>query len=226
VFTTSEDDREVLARELPGLRASVVPNGVDLERFTRRAGAPADRAGAVFVGKMDYRPNVDAAVWFCDEVLPRVRERDPEFRFTIVGAEPAPAVRALGKRRGVEVTGFVDDTRPYLESAALAVAPLRSGSGTRLKILEALAMETPVVTTTTGAEGIDARDGEHLWREDDPAAFADRVVEVAAGDRAAEAVGRAGRELVERRYGWKAIAASAAETVASLTRKAKAAALA
>jgi sugar transferase (PEP-CTERM/EpsH1 system associated) len=208
VLAVSGTDRDQLRADLPGLEVSVVPNGVDLDYYRPAPTGEQEEAGAVFVGKMDYRPNVDAVVWFCDEILPRVRESVPGFTFTIVGGRPTRAVSALGERPGVRVTGRVPDTRPYLRAAAVVVTPLRAGSGTRLKILEAMAMGRAVVSTAIGCEGLDVADGRHLLVADDAGGFAKRVVRLAGEPREREQLERAGRELVERRYGWaQAVAA-------------------
>jgi polysaccharide biosynthesis protein PslH len=195
-----------------------VPNGVDLERV--RPVAVAERApGAVFVGKMDYRPNVDAVRWFCQQVLPRVRERLPGFSFTIVGAEPVPAVRALERLGNVMVTGRVADPLPYLRRPTSAVAPLRAGSGTRLKILEALAAGCPVVSTTIAAEGLAVRDGEHLLLADAPEAFASRLLSLALSEPLRRSLAVAGRRLVESRYGWDSAVAVLEDVYERVVRK-------
>lgn len=217
VVTVSNVDRDVLRRELPDLDAEVVPNGVDLERFTPSGRAEQDRAeGAVFIGKMDYRPNVDAVEWFCSEILPLVRRRLPEFTFTICGAPATRSVVALGRLPGVRVAGRVADTRPYLDETAVVVVPLRAGSGTRLKILEALAMARPVVATTLAAEGLEADDGVHLLIADAPYAFAERVVRLVEDVAERRRLGRAGRSLVEQRYGWETAVARLEEVYAGL----------
>jgi sugar transferase (PEP-CTERM/EpsH1 system associated) len=204
VLTVSEEDRQALRSELPVLEATVVPNGVDLQHYSPSASDDPEQASAVFVGKMDYRPNVDAVRWFCAEVLPRVRAAVPHFVFTIVGPRPTSAVRELARLPGVRVTGRVADTRPYVRDAAVAVVPIRAGSGTRLKILEALAMGRAVVSTTLGCEGLDTVDGAHLVVADSPRDFADQVIRLLrhGGERAR--LGRAGRRLMEERYGWAA----------------------
>jgi len=201
VLTVSEADRTVLRAAVPGLAATVVPNGVDLEYFSFTPPTPDD-AGVVFIGKMDYRPNVGAATWFCHDIWPAIRASLPNCTFSIVGARPTSAVWELARRPGVCVTGTVDDTRPYLQSAAVVVVPIRAGSGTRLKILEALATGRAVVTTTAGCEGIDAVDGRHLIVADDPAVFAEHVVRLLGAPEERARLGAAGRRLVEERYGW------------------------
>jgi sugar transferase (PEP-CTERM/EpsH1 system associated) len=219
VLAVSEHDAEVLRGLAPCSRVEVVPNGVDLERV--RPAALAERApGAVFVGKMDYRPNVDGVRWFCRLVLPRVRERLRGFSFTIVGADPVPSVRALERLDGVTVTGRVADPLPYLRKSTAAVVPLRAGSGTRLKILEALAAGCPVVSTTIGAEGLAVRDGTHLLLADDPEAFAGGVLSLALSEPLRRSLADAGRRLVESRYGWDSAVASLEDVYERLVRQA------
>jgi glycosyltransferase involved in cell wall biosynthesis len=147
VFSVSPDD----ARHLPGATV-VVPNGVDLDRFSV---APLpDAPEVVFTGTLCYLPNVDGLLWFCDEIWPRVRAWVPDARFRIVGRDPVTEVSALADRVGVELHPDVDSIVPYLERARLAVVPLRMGSGTRLKALEALASGRPVVGTSLGLAGM------------------------------------------------------------------------
>ena len=118
---------------------------------------------------MNYPPNVDAVVWFCDEISPNLRRKVPDLRFNIVGSRPHPKVLALGQREGVHVTGEVADVRPYLAECSAVVVPLRSGGGTRLKILQAMAMERPVISTSLGAEGLEVTPGVNILIADDPA---------------------------------------------------------
>jgi glycosyltransferase involved in cell wall biosynthesis len=167
---------------------------------------------------MDYRPNVRAALWFCTEILPTIRRTRAECAISIVGAQPTPAIRALERLPGVTVTGPVADTRPYVTAAAVTVVPIRAGSGTRLKILEALALGRAVVSTTAGCEGIDVVDGEHLLVADEPDLFARYVVRL-LGDAAERArLGAAGRRLVEARYGWDAAVAAVDTVFAAVAR--------
>ena len=160
----------------------------------------------VFVGRMDYRPNVDAVRWFSREVLPRIREQIPNAVFQIVGGHPTKAVERLAARNRIEVTGFVEDVRPYLKEATAVVVPLRAGGGTRLKILEALAMGKAVVSTSVGAEGIEAVPQRDLLIGDDPEAFASQVVRVIEDKNLRRSLGQAGRKLTEEKYGWDSIA--------------------
>jgi sugar transferase (PEP-CTERM/EpsH1 system associated) len=182
-------------------------NGVDTDYFSPHEPhanpyAAGERA-LVFTGAMDYWPNVDAVQWFCDEVFPSLRARFPELMFYIVGSRPAPAVQALAQRPGVKVTGTVPDVRPYIAHAAVAVAPLRIARGIQNKVLEAMAMATPVVVSPQALEGIDAVPGSELVLAADAAAFADAVATLLSGlDSAAEAIGQAARAKVQRQYSW------------------------
>jgi glycosyltransferase involved in cell wall biosynthesis len=157
LFASARDRDALVGRNgegQPGLaEASVVPNGVDLEVW-RREGRTLGRDEIVLTGAMDYPPNVDAAEQLVHAILPRVQAELPAARVSIVGRDPAPSVRAMADRPGVTVTGFVDDVRPYLERAAVFAAPIRYGAGIQNKVLEALAMEVPVVASPLAAEGL------------------------------------------------------------------------
>jgi glycosyltransferase involved in cell wall biosynthesis len=202
-IAVSEADRALLAAEAPGADVRAIATGVDPAYF-RSDGVPEDPTSVVFVGAMDWYPNEDAALYFAERILPWVRAQVPEVRFTIVGRNPGPRVRALDP--DVQVTGTVDDVRPFLDAAAVVVVPLRVGGGTRLKIFEALAMSKPLVTTTVGAEGLPVVSGREVVRADDPTAFADQVVALLRQPSRRRALGAAGRRLVEERYTWAAIA--------------------
>lgn len=157
VLTVSDEDSEALRALGTTTPVEVVPNGVDLAAY--RGVPPAEalqqRQGPhyVFPGKMDFRPNVDAAIWFARDVLPLIRQRLPEATFWVVGRDPSKEVTALAALPNVEVTGAVRDTRPYIAGATAVVVPLRMGAGTKLKVLEAAALARPLVLTSVGAEG-------------------------------------------------------------------------
>lgn len=184
----------------------VVPNGVDTARFepgsTPRAPGPLR---LVFTGALDYRPNHDGMEWFLREVQPVLVARLPEFQLAVVGRNPSASLRALADPRRVTFTGRVEDVRPHVSGADVFIAPLRVGGGTRLKILEAMAAGAPVVSTTVGAEGIDAEEGVHLVRADTPEAFAQAIAALAADPDQRAAMARAARELVVARYDWCAV---------------------
>ncbi len=193
-----------LAPESAG-RVFHVNNGVDAEYFSPDRAYdnpyPPGAATLVFTGAMDYWPNIDAVVWFAEEILPLLRQRtQAALRFVVVGSNPAPEVQALRRLDGVEVTGRVPDVRPYLAHARAAVAPLRVARGVQNKVLEAMAMARPVVASPQALEGIDAEPGRHLLLGDGAADFADKVARLlTAGDAG---LGHAARQRVLEAYGW------------------------
>jgi sugar transferase (PEP-CTERM/EpsH1 system associated) len=192
----------VFAREIPGARSIVVRNGVDLAHY-RPARERAEPRHLVFVGVMDYLPNVDGCLHFAREVLPRVRARYPDVRFTIVGAKPVSAIRALAREPGVSVTGFVDDPREHLARASVSVAPLRIARGIQNKVLEALAMGLPVVGTTSATQGIEGVPGEHFLLADTAEEQAAAIAALFDDPARASDLGARGRRFVEERYDWE-----------------------
>jgi polysaccharide biosynthesis protein PslH len=203
ILTTSRREAAIIGRVRAMRGVFVVPNGVDTEYL--QPSMLASRPGSiVFTGLMAYRPNADAVRWFTHEMLPRIRASRPDVTFTVVGKDvPAEVAALVGD--GVTVTGWVADVRPYLSQAEIVVVPLRAGSGTRIKILEAFAMGRPVISTTIGAEGIEARPGDDLFIADTPVEFADAVVRLLDDPAAAARLARSGRKLVERLYAWSGI---------------------
>jgi glycosyltransferase involved in cell wall biosynthesis len=203
-LAVSEDERRELIGANPKLSVEVVPNGVDTvehQLLPDEANSPA----VIFVGNMDYRPNVDAVTFFCRDILPRIRSSFPDLEMWIVGLNPRDEVKQL-EGRGVHVTGRVDDVQPYYQRSTVCVVPLRAGGGTRLKILESMALGRPVVSTTVGCEGLDITDGEHLFVADSPELFAEKTIRLLKEDRLRYGMSERARQLVERRYDWGAIA--------------------
>lgn len=203
IVTVSDAERSWVQRHAPNATVEVVPNGVDTSYFSPVAPLAKGDPYIVFTGAMDYPPNIDAARWFCYEILPVVQCRFPEIGLKIVGKNPRSQVLELGKRRGVEVTGTVADIRPYVAGSLALVVPLRSGGGTRLKILEAMAMERPVISTTVGAEGLEVTPGTDILIADDPQQFVDQVERLLRSPEQAELIGRAGRLLAVKKYDWR-----------------------
>jgi sugar transferase (PEP-CTERM/EpsH1 system associated) len=204
VAAVSRADAAALERVGRPRRLVLVPNGVDTAGLPRRPGDGDDRT-VLFTGTMDYRPNVDAVVWFVARVWPLVRARAPEARFRIVGRAPTPAVRALTASPGVDVTGEVAAVGPFFAEAAAYVAPLRIGGGSRLKLLEACAHGVPIVSTSLGAEGIDLTPGRDALVADDAAVFAEALLGLLREPARRRALADAGRALVESSYDWRAI---------------------
>ena len=198
---TSAREQDVVVRHAGATPTGVVPNGVDTEYFCPGDDADVDSASVVFVGTMHYQPNVDAAIHFIRNVLPLLWRDRPDVVFTAVGhSAPRELTRLAGPR--VVVTGTVPDVRPFLRRAAAVVVPLRSGSGTRLKILEAMAVGRPVVSTRLGAEGLDATDGEHLVVAEEPGEFAGAVRRLLEDASSGAHLGTRARLFVEDRYSW------------------------
>jgi sugar transferase (PEP-CTERM/EpsH1 system associated) len=221
VLAVSDADRETFARLYPGAAAHpihVVPTGVDTSFFAPAslspdAASPAASRRLIFTGSMDWLPNEDAMLFFCREILPQIRAEEPDVTLSIVGRAPTPAVRRLAGEAGVEVTGRVDDVRPYMRDAAVYVVPLRIGGGTRLKIFEAMAMSKAVVSTTVGAEGLPVTAGEHLLLADEPRAFARGVVRLLRDLEKRRAVEQAARQLVVAKYDWSVVAGDLEEAL-------------
>ena len=195
---------EVDARSLPA-GAVVIPNGVDTERF--RPSPLPDAPGLVFTGTLGYLPNVDGVRWFCADVLPLVRRSVPEATFTIVGRDAVDEVRRLAAIDGVEVHEDVVAVEPYVRDARVAVVPVRVGTGTRLKALEAMAAGRPVVGTTIGLAGLDLEPGVHASFADDADTMAAAIVRLLGDDRSATALATAGRAHVEQRFSWEVVRA-------------------
>ena len=172
--TVSNLDRDSLLNANPRLRVEVIPNGVDVQKYAPLP-APDEPSRLLFIGNMGYPPGADAAVYFCREILPLIRRQMSATELWIVGRTPRPEVRQLNGS-GVHVTGQVDDVLPYYRQSAVCVVPLRAGGGTRLKILEAMALGRPVVSTAVGCEGLDVVDGEHLLIADNPQQFAEKTL--------------------------------------------------
>jgi polysaccharide biosynthesis protein PslH len=204
VVFTSERERQMMHSDGVSTRSTVVFNGVDLDYLEPSPGAP-DANAIVFTGRIDYRPNTDAVLYFVREVLQLVHRERPEVVLTVVGGDVPRVVERLAGPR-VHVTGRVPDVRPYWRRAAVAIAPIRFGGGTRLKVVEAMAMARPVVSTSLGCEGIDAVSGEHLLVADSPREFADAILRLLEDPGLAEALGRRGRALVEAEYAWHSLA--------------------
>jgi sugar transferase (PEP-CTERM/EpsH1 system associated) len=205
-YVVSEKDRAYLQATDPALRTYVVANGVDADYFRPAPEPPPAPVELVFTGAMDYTANEDAALFFHREIYPRVRAQHPDARLSVVGRDPSPRIRALADAR-VTVTGVVEDTRPYLARATVVLAPIRLGAGTRLKVLEALAMARPVVATRIGAEGLRLTPGQHLEIADDPPAFAAAILRLLGDPDARRRLGREGRLRVEAEYDWKVVLA-------------------
>ena len=210
----SQREYDQLRRIAPAARIAVIENGVDTAYFAPTGEGTGARRQIVFVGVMDYFPNSDAAIFFANRIWPQVRSRLSDAELLIVGADPGPAVRALAELPGVKVTGTVPDVRTYYSGAFAAIVPLRTGGGTRLKILEALAAGVPVVSTPLGAEGLEVADKENalLVDADDVQGWTDRLVSLAESAARRAQLSEAGLRLVKTRYDWEILGAKLRET--------------
>jgi sugar transferase (PEP-CTERM/EpsH1 system associated) len=219
VVAVSDADAAALQRLTPGLDVTVVPNGIDAESYApspiplplstwgdaqARGQQEGEGYSLVFTGTMDFRPNVDAALWFAREVLPLVRQQEPGARFVVVGQKPHRRLDVLRERDDVALTGAVDDTRPYIAGAAVYVVPLRMGGGTRFKILEAAAMGKAMVSTSLGCEGFPVKNGRELLTADSPREFADAVTALLRDSARRAELGINARALAKA-YDWKNI---------------------
>ncbi|WFU34576.1 glycosyltransferase family 4 protein [Bradyrhizobium brasilense] len=206
VYLCSAADERRLLEEVPEARTTVIPNAADIEFYRPRADDPKpDGRTVVFFGLLSYAPNVDGVIHFVNDIWPRIAASHPDARWKIIGGSPPPALLALAGPR-IEFTGFVPDLRPHLAEAAVVVVPLRLGGGTRLKIVEAMAMGKAIVSTTLGAEGIEAVPDRDIMIADDVESFAARVSGLLGdADRAAD-LGRSARHLAESKYAWSSAA--------------------
>lgn len=185
---------------------TILPNGVDLDYFHPVNGGQRQAATLVMTGKMSYHANIAMATRFVREVLPAIRRRVPKVRLWLVGKDPPAEVRALGQHPGVTVTGTVPDLRPYLQHAALAVAPVAYGVGIQNKVLEAMACATPVVASPQAISALEAIDGRDVVVADGPTAMAESVVRLVEDEARRLALGSAGRQYVESHHDWADIA--------------------
>jgi sugar transferase (PEP-CTERM/EpsH1 system associated) len=181
---------------------AVMPNGVDTSYFRSGAPAPDGSQTIVFLGRMDYFPNVDGILHFATQIWPRVRASVPGATLRVIGSNPTRSVRALAQMPGVSVTGAVPDVRPHLSDAAVAIAPLRVARGVQNKVLETMAMGIPTVVSREAAKGILAVDGEHFLVGDGPEAFADHVIQLLRNATLRRTLGEAGRHRIENVHAW------------------------
>ena len=204
VTCTSDIDAAVFQRHCAADTIEIIPNGVDVTHYQPDFTSEAP-AHLIYIGSMDWYPNEDAVAFFADEVLPNIQDKVPDVQFSIVGGNPSARVQKLAEREGVVVTGRVPEIKPYFAEATVFVVPLRIGSGTRLKILEALAMGKAIVSTSVGAEGLDLKDGEEIFIADAPTAFAGAVTRLLTDVSLRRRVGENGRTRVEQDYDWRSI---------------------
>lgn len=217
IFVTSERDGQIIRRDVPHIPQFVIPNGVDTAYFSPSPGA-VEPYSMVFTGAMGYVPNHDGMLYFLDEIFPLIQNEKPEAKVYIVGSNPPPVLQKRASD-SIIITGFVDDVRPYIDRASVFVVPLNMGSGTRLKVVEALSMQKPVVSTRIGCEGIDVVDGQHLLVRDTPDAFAEATLKLFSNEELRQKLIDNGYKLVKNRYDWSVIGRSIEEAFQQLTAK-------
>jgi glycosyltransferase involved in cell wall biosynthesis len=207
VAVVSQPDQQALARLSPRIQPRVIPNGIDLAAYPPGHPQAVEPGTLLFTGKMDYRPNVDAALWFGQQVLPHIRVRVPHARFLVVGMNPHPRLDVLRADPGITITGAVDAILPYLQQAAVYVVPMRVGGGTRFKVLEAMSCAKAIVSTSLGVEGIGVTHGQELLIGDSPEAFAAHCSRLLLEEEPGQgqSLGRAARSFVESHYAWPRI---------------------
>lgn len=210
VTAVSETDRHLLQAMInqPDKPLAAIPNSLDVEEMAQAAaGWPPDPGTAfdlLFTGKMDYRPNVDAVLWFADEIFPLIRAQRPQTTLAVVGQKPHARLARLHEMDGITVTGWVESVRPYLAQAAAVIMPFRVGSGTRLKLIEAMAAGKAVVSTHIGAEGFPVENGRHLIMADEPAQFAQAVLALLNSPEKRQALGQEAA-VFARQYDWRVV---------------------
>jgi glycosyltransferase involved in cell wall biosynthesis len=203
----SERERQVLLEQVPEAHITVIPNGVDTAFFAATSAVAEGRLrqNVVFVGSMDYHANIDAALFFAKAIWPDLRERRPDLRFFIVGSKPAPEIVELANQPGITVTGTVEDLRPYYRNAVMVVVPVRVASGTRLKVLEAMAAGVPVISTRLGAEGLAVTPGKDILIADTPAEIIDTAAALHQDTATWHELTANALRLVQAEYDWSAI---------------------
>lgn len=205
-LTTSQRDAEILQERSPGMECHVIPNGVDSEFFKPADSRTVDPNMVLFTGTISYYPNTEGIIWFYKSIWPLIKEKNPEATFCIAGKSPPPEIQSIADSdESVTATGMVDDMRDYYNKAAVVVVPLRVGGGTRLKILEGMAMSKAIISTSVGAEGIDHTDGKDILLKDTPEDFSDAVVNVMNDAALRQKLESGGRDLVEAKYDWRAV---------------------
>lgn len=216
VIAVSDHDKRLMSAWTEPQRISVVPTGVDTEQFCPDESVP-QKPLVIFVGAMDWEPNVDAVKYFCADIWPSVLAEVPQARFRIVGRNPDRRVKSL-ESSSIEITGRVPSVVDHLREAAVVVVPLRVGGGTRIKIYEAMAAGKAVVSTSVGAEGLDVHSGHDIVLSDEPKEFAESVVRLMKNEQDRVRLGNAAAALVSH-YGWPVIAVRFAEILESVSRQ-------
>ena len=201
-------DKQALEQLSPKSHTEVIPNGVDLDMFAPVPNIKEEPKTLILFGNMDFLPNYDAAIHFAKDILPLVQEKHPETKFLIVGTNPLPEVLSLSKLKGVEVTGRVPDLKEYIQRATMLVAPMRYGAGIKNKVLEAMAVEKPVVTNSMGVEAMHPQVRKLLCVADNNISFARHVCNLLDSPEDRKKLGKMGREAMGELHSWDSVANS------------------
>ncbi|HVB55834.1 MAG TPA: glycosyltransferase [Candidatus Acidoferrales bacterium] len=221
VLAVSENDRAAFARFLDPQKLTVTPTGADTE-FFQPSGEREMPNSLVFTGSMDWLPNEDGIFYFANEIFPLIRRQAPDTTLCIVGRKPSRRLQDLASRApNIQLTGWVEDVRPYLTRSAVCIVPLRIGGGTRLKIFEAMSMAKAVVSTSIGAEGLPVKNGEHLLLADDPVSFAESTLRLLGDASQRTQIGHAARNLVEENYSWAKVSKGFAQVLENVVKRAR-----
>jgi sugar transferase (PEP-CTERM/EpsH1 system associated) len=219
-ITVSAADAVLLEAMVPGINLAIVPNGVDVEYFKSDNGNGPQEPAVIYTGGMNMFANRDAVMYFLRDIWMKIKEEVPQAKFYAVGQDPpSELLRMGGKENGVVITGYVDDIRPYVYRSSVYIVPLRVGGGTRLKILDAMAMSKAIVSTSVGCEGIDVENDKNILIADDPIEFAQRTVELLKNRAKRTFLGKGARELVEAEYSWGKIGRTLQEAYEGAVKK-------
>jgi glycosyltransferase involved in cell wall biosynthesis len=213
VLTVSETDRNAFAEFIDPAKLTVIPTGVDVDYFQQMA--VEDRPNSlVFTGSMDWLPNEDAIFYFAEAILPLIKRQCPDISLEVVGRNPSRKLQALAEtEKSIQLTGWVDDIRPFLARGSVCIVPLRIGGGTRLKIFEAMALCKAVVSTSVGAEGLPVQSGENIVLADTPEDFSNSVVSLLNNSVQRKRLGTSARTLVQENYSWRKVTENFARTL-------------
>lgn len=220
IIAVSENDRAAFAKFLGPQKLSVILTGADTEFFQPSQENEIPNS-LVFTGSMDWLPNEDGIFYFADKIFPLIRRQTPNVTLCVVGRKPSRRLQDLASRTpDIQLTGWVEDVRPYLAKSAVCIVPLRIGGGTRLKIFEAMSMAKAIVSTSIGAEGLPVENGKHLLVADDPESFAQSTLQLLSIASQRAQIGYAARRLVEENYSWAKVSKGFAEVLENVVKRA------
>jgi glycosyltransferase involved in cell wall biosynthesis len=217
IWVTSPEDLNKFTQWVPAGKIKVVPNGVDLNFFQGKSGEEGKKR-LIFLGLMSYFPNIEAVLFFTNEIFPLIKRKIPEIDFFIIGPGLDDEKGKQLKSEGIKIIGPVKDVRKFLSPSSIMVVPLKKGGGTRLKILESFALECPVVSTSIGCEGLAVQHNKHLLIADTPTEFAQAVVRLVKNEKLRHQITREAKKLVEIQYSWSLIGERARRELTLLKR--------